>query len=348
LLNRYIYDRLGQELYGQFAASQEDGLQAIDAIAQVNNLDLSGEALWLDWLVALALHDHPQSPEKYQFGVRGLDTVAMTDVDRFQIFVEETVQQNAVDYYHLDGDDEITIEFSGSALVPLLDTVPASGQWMWVANRANQSHASLTRPVDLIGVDEATLNYQVYYDIENSYDFAYLFISVDDGLTWQPLVAENMSDPELDTSGAALADHFYTGRKQEWVAEQVDLTPYAGQEILIRFAYVTDPILTMGGVAIDNIAIPEIGFYDDVETTSAGWTGLGFERVTATIPQQWHLQLITFPSGIPQVESLPLSSEQTVSQLVDLAASNGEAILIVAASAPMTLEPAHYHLGISE
>jgi immune inhibitor A len=230
----------------------------------------------------------------------------------------------------------------------LMDSEPASGHWMWAANRANYSHATLTRPVDLTGVDEATLNYHVYYDIETGYDFAYLFVSEDDGQTWQPLVAQNMAGPEADPSESALADRFYTDRSEQWLAEQVDLTPYAGQEILIRFAYVTDPILTMGGIAIDNIAIPEIAFYDDVETTSAGWTGLGFERLTAAIPQQWHLQLITFPGGIPQVETLPLSSEQTVSHLVDLAANDGEAILIVAASAPMTLEPAHYRLGISE
>ena len=62
---------------------------------------------------------------------------------------------------------------------------------------------------------------------------------------------------------------------------------------MIRFAYVTDPILTKGGIGIDNIAIPEIGLYDDVESSLEGWTAEGFERVTATIPQQWHLILIT-------------------------------------------------------
>lgn len=348
LLNRYIYDRLGRDIYAQFGASPEYGLQAIDAIAQINNLDLTGEQLWLEWLVALALHNHRESPEMYRFGVTGLDSAAMTVVDGLPAAFAETVQQYAADYYYLDGNDDVSLNFSGSALAPVMHTVPASGQWMWAANRANYSHASLTRPVDLTGVDGATLSYQVYHDIEAGYDFAYLFISEDDGQTWQPLVAQNMAGTDEDPAESALADHFYTGRSEQWLAEQVDLTPYAGQEILIRFAYVTDPILTLGGIAIDNIAIPEIDFFDDVETLNAGWTSLGFERVTAAIPQQWHLQLITFLDGIPQVESLPLSSEQTVSRRVALLTSGGEAILIVAASAPMTLEPAYYRLDFGQ
>ncbi len=348
LLNRYIYDRLGRELYGQFGTSPEYGLKAIDAIAQANNLDLTGEQLWLEWLVALALHSHRESPEIYRFGVTGLDTATMTEVGRLPVTFEETVQQYAADYYYLDGNDVVALNFNGSALVPVMDTVPASGQWMWAANRANYSHASLTRPVDLTGVDGATLYYQVYHDIEAGYDFAYLFVSEDDGQTWQPLVTQNMAGTVADPAESALADHFYTGRSEQWLAEQVDLTPYVGQEILIRFAYVTDPIMTLGGIAIDNIAIPEIGFFDDVETLNAGWTGLGFERVTAAIPQQWHLQLITFSNGKPQVESLPLSAEQTVSSQLDLSTGGGEAILIVAASAPLTLEPAYYHLDFGE
>jgi hypothetical protein len=184
----------------------------------------------------------------------------------------------------------------------------------------------------------------VYHDIESGYDFAYVFVSEDDGLTWEPLEADNMATTEQDPSESALADRFYTDRSEEWLSEQVDLSPYAGQEILIRFTYITDPILTKSGIAVDNIAIPEIGFYDDVELTDAGWTGLGFERVTAVIPQQWHLTLITYPGGAPKVERLSLAENQRLSDQIDLDEGGGRAILIVAASAPMTLQPAHYRL----
>lgn len=53
-------------------------------------------------------------------------------------------------------------------------------------------------------------------------------------------------------------------------------------------------------VWIDNIAIPEIGFYDDVETGNAGWTANGWFIVMHTlskeIPENFDFQLIS-PSG---------------------------------------------------
>jgi hypothetical protein len=150
-----------------------------------------------------------------------------------------------------------------------------------------------------------------------------------------------------DPSDSALTDRFYTGRSEYWREEKVDLTPYAGKNIVIRLAYITDLILTKGGIAIDNLAIPEIGFYDDGETALEGWTAAGFERVPSAIPQQWHLQLITFPDGIPTIESIELTAENKASLSLPLAGNNGEAILIVAASAPMTLEQAQYRLVVS-
>jgi bacillopeptidase F (M6 metalloprotease family) len=208
----------------------------------------------------------------------------------------------------------------------------------------------LTRPVDLTGVESATLLYDVYHDIEQGYDFAYLFVSEDGGETWTALTAENMQGlaAEDDPSESALSERFYTGRSDGWRSERVDLTPYAGKEVLVRLAYLTDLILTFGGLAIDNIAIPEIDFSDDVEQPLDGWQAEGFERVTATIPQRWHLQLITFTDGLPVVEQLTLEDGHKLSRQLSLADSGGEAILIVAASAPMTLEPARYELGIGD
>jgi hypothetical protein len=113
---------------------------------------------------------------------------------------------------------------------------------------------------------------------------------------------------------------------------------------LIRFAYLTDMVLTFGGLAVDDIAIPEIGFSDDGETDVAGWTAEGFERVTGSIPQQWQLLMITFPDGRPSVERLNVAADQTLAHSLDLFDSDGEAILIVSAWAPTTLQPAGYHL----
>lgn len=347
VINRYIYNRLGQELYREFATSPLPGFQAIDEVAAQNGLELTGLSLWQDWLAALAIHTEPNAAQKYALR-DGLQTAAAELISTFPYNQITTVNQYAADYYQLVGSDSVTINFSGSNHVPLLNTLPASGEKMWVANRGNNSQARITRTFDLTAVTAATLEYDVYHDIEYSYDFAYLSLSTDGGQTWQGLTAENMQGTQTadDPSDVSYTDRFYTGRESGWLNEAVDLSPYTGQEVQIRFEYVTDPILTFGGLAIDNIAIPEIGFYDDAETNQ-GWTAEGFVNATRYIPQQWHLQLIRFEKDAPIVASLTLSEDNSLSIDVPLSQNGGgPPILIIAASAPMTLNPAYYQLEV--
>ena len=47
------------------------------------------------------------------------------------------------------------------------------------------------------------------------------------------------------------------GKVAQWVSEQIDLSPFAGKQILLRFEYVTDGALNKPGFLLDNIAIPD-------------------------------------------------------------------------------------------
>lgn len=349
VLNRYIYDRLGPDLYRQFATHPADGLQAVTAVAEENGLDLDGESLWLDWLAALAIHRHPQSLEIYRIGDGSLQTATMSNISGPEM-LEATVHQYGADYYLLEGNGPTTVAFEGGSHTPLLDVPASSGQQYWYAQRVNYSHMQLERSVDLSGVSVATLNYDVYHDIEVGYDFAYVSISEDGGETWQGLEAAAMQGLEEghDPGDAAYTDRFYTGKSNGWKTEQIDLTPYVGREVRLRFSYVTDPILTFGGLALDNINIPEIGFFDDAEQDVDGWQAQGFTRATAALPQSWHLQLITFGGGAPEVTTLEPGADMTLMHTLDLGQSEGRAILIVAATAPMTLEVAEYRLEVRD
>jgi immune inhibitor A len=349
LLSRYIFDRLGSELYLQLSSTPETGLGAIDTIAKENDLEISGIDIWLDWLAALAIHDRDNLPDRYAIELDGLDVVAMTGLNDLPVKMEETVSQFAADYYLIEGGQNLAISFEGNSFVPVIGQPAASGDQMWLSDRANFRHMQLTRSFDLRDVESAALEYSVYHDIEAGYDFAYLFVSEDGGQNWLPLLAENMKglDPEDDPSNSALTDRFYSDQSDGWLEERVDLTPYAGQVIQVKIAYITDLIYTKGGIAFDNISVPEIGFYDDGESLAEGWETQGFERVTASIPQSWHLQLITFPDGNPVVQHLDLSPENTLELKIPASETPGDAILIVSATAPKTLLPAHYKLALS-
>lgn len=348
LLSRYVFDQLGEDLYREIAMSPLPGLLAVEQVARANGRDLTADDIWFDWQTALALIGAPGTPPEYRFESTGMPRAAATAVNSSLAGFETTVQQYAADYYDLPEDQAVTVSFTGSTQAPLIGTIPASGASFWYAQRANGSNPRLTRTVDLRDVSSATLNYSVFSDIEEGYDFGYVAVSTDGGQVWQPLTAANMQglEPTHNPAGSAFTERFYTGRGDAWVSETVDLTPFAGQEILLRFEYVTDAILTYGGFAIDDISIPEIGFYDDAESLDAGWQAEGFTRATAYLPQNWHLRLITFENGVPVVQDVALSEDQTAVFDVPAGDGSGRAMLIVAASAPLTLEPAHYGLDI--
>lgn len=346
LLNRFLYDQLGPDLYREFATSPLPGFHAVDAVAAANRLERDGQSLWLDYLVALAIHNVPQADARYKFQSDGLETAAMTAVNNLPASYEETVAQFAADYYELPP-GIAAIDFSGSPSVALLGVDPPAGERYWFAQRANYSNPRLTYALDLRDLDSATLSYDVFSDIEQGYDFAYVSVSVDDGLTWLPLEAGNMQGaaPEDNPAGSAFTDHFYTGRRLAWVTDTVDLSPYAGRAIVLRFEYVTDPILTYGGFALDNIAIPELDFFDGAEEAQGQATAEGFIRATADIPQAWHLQHITLDDGVPEVNFLSVDDQGKMR--LDLGNESGErSIIIVAAAAPTTLERAAYQLRL--
>jgi len=47
------------------------------------------------------------------------------------------------------------------------------------------------------------------------------------------------------------------------VREKIDLTPYAGRPIVVRFEMVTDDAVNLPGLCIDDMRVPELGFSDD-------------------------------------------------------------------------------------
>lgn len=78
-----------------------------------------------------------------------------------------------------------------------------------------------------------------------------------------------------------------------WQTQTIDLTPYAGQEIQLRFEYVSMPLVEDRGFGVDNIAVPEIDFLDRADGDVEGWTFAGWSAVNNLVPQQLLVQSIT-------------------------------------------------------
>src|SRR5581483_4031092 len=192
-----------------------------------------------------------------------------------------------------------TIRFRGVPTVQLIGADPHDGPYEWWSNRGDSIDSRLTRSVDLRSVSKATLRFWIWYDVEQDFDYGYVEVSEDGGRTWQTLSTADTTDS--NPNGQNYGNGFTGtsgGADATWVQETVDLSRYAGRQILLRFEYVTDDSFNSDGIAIDDVEIPEIGFKDSA-TSDDGWQADGFTRIDNRWPETYLVEVISPEGAVP-------------------------------------------------
>ncbi len=255
-----------------------------------------------------------------------------------------TVRQYAARYVALPRAAQ-TIRFSGTTSTKLLPTDPRSGRAMWWSDRADGLDSTLTRTVDLRSAKSPTLSFWTWYRIERDYDYAYVAVSTDGGGRWEPLAAPGTTTD--DPNGANLGNGFTGssggGDTPQWVREEVDLSKYAGKQVLLRFEYVTDQALNLEGFAVDDIEIPGV-FADDAET-DGGWRAAGFVRSTNAVAQRFVVQLLRFEPGGATVLRRVVDGG-TLQLDVDTTGDRRSPLLAVTGFAARTTERAAFEVAV--
>ena len=356
LFATYLLDRFGETLTQAVVTHPANGIASVDAVLAANDTGLAFTDVFADWVVAAYLDD-PELADGH-FGYEMIDPpqpVLDQEHLRFPIERAAQVSQYGVDYVYVEGGADLTLDFYGETRARLLDTQPHSGDYFWYANRGDDSDMRLTQAFDLSEMTQATLSFWTWYDIEADWDYGYVTVSNDDGATWQILrgPATTDSNPNGNSYGWG-----YTGRSDDgpaWSQQQIDLSPYAGQQLLIRFEHVTDDALNFPGWVIDDVALTASGpdgagldYRDDTENGDGGWQAEGFVRINNFVPQRYLLQLITFGSeGETTVERLPLRDDQSARWQLPLAEAD-HAVLLVSGMAPVTTELADYYYVLQD
>lgn len=185
----------------------------------------------------------------------------------------EKLQLGWLDYQiAAPGDSTATLAPEEALIIDVADrpvvtdyATPAGGHAWWTGN-ANDLNSTLTRTVDLSGLKSATLKAKAWYDIEAGYDYLYFDYSTDDGATWT-----SVGTP-LDGSS-----------KDHWKGLSYTI-PGGDAATLIRFRYVSDGGVNMGGALIDDITVKSGGTTlfgpDDVEAGANGWTPDGGFKIS--------------------------------------------------------------------
>ncbi len=358
LFMRYIYAQYAGEAQLQPLVRSNAGhnLQSfVELAAQTRPEIVNFSQIVADWAVANLIDDPDVADGRYTYATGHElpdllpERVTPQVLDAGERYRSE-VAQYGVDYLALPAGSEIRFEGATSAV---LGAEMPQGRFAWWGGRSDDSLATLTRAVDLRGLDRATLEFETWYEIENDYDYAFVTVSTDGGRTWESLPGQLTTtyDPQgvnyghgitgISGQGDAQLDEGLRGR---WVEERIDLSPYAGQEILLRFWQINDQGFNAPGIMLDNLRIPELGFSDDVESDTNGWEAEGFVRVDGDLPQFWELRLIrTAENGQITVETLAVDSEgKTTARL----APDEEGVLVVIAATPHTTERAPYGVTV--
>ena len=355
----YFYERYGEAATTTLVRDPANGLVSIEDTldtlgatdpttgAPVTLVDLFG-----DWLVANLLQDPTVGDGRYAYAnpdMAGLPKAAITATASTNgVPLALAAPQWGPNYIQVPGGanpQTVRVTFKGAGTVSIAPADAHSGQFMWWSNRSDESDTRLTHAFDLTGVSSATLNFWTWYYIENLWDYAYVTVSTDGGTTWTALATPRTTTDDPHGNGYGPG---YTGQSNGWVQESVDLTPYAGQNILVRFEYITDDAVTQPGMLIDDVSVPEIGYVDDFENGDGGWTNEGWLLTNNVLPQHFLVQWVQPGNTAAPVTRLlgPDDAPQGEWE-IPLGGAQGDAVIVVSGLAPVTTESAPYTLTIA-
>jgi len=304
------------------------------------------EELFLDFVAANAfIGSTAEARYSYPNGLAARTPAGAADQDRVTLgnTLSSTTHEYAARYVELPR-AVMKVHFEGARQTKLLPTDPHSGRAMWWSDRADDLNSTLTRTMDLRGATAPKLSYWTWYEIEKDYDYAYVVVSTDGGARWTTLATPNTTrdDPNGSNLGNGYTDNS-GGRIPTWIQQEVDLSPYAGKEIQLRFEYVTDAALNLHGMAIDDIAITGV-LNDDAESDN-GWKADGFVRSTNLVAQRFVVQLLRFTGSGTLVERRSVDSG-TLDFDVDTSADRRPPLLAVTGFAVRTTQPVPFSVSV--
>jgi hypothetical protein len=127
---------------------------------------------------------------------------------------------------------------------------------------------------------------KVWYDIEVDWDYAYVEVSSDGGLTWATLPGDITTN--TNPNGANHGNGI-TGSSGGWVDASFSLAAYDGEDIILRINYITDSAITNEGLYVD---IPgPVATSDNERVVVTGYTGGTSIIVAPNMPGDYTYQV---------------------------------------------------------
>ncbi len=351
----YFLDRMGKEVTQQLVQHPENGLASIDLLMEeINALDpLSGQLitaddLVLDWVLTNYLLDSEVMDGRFVYS-NYPEAPAVFETESFYGCQPgnqpRTVNQYGADYIRLACSGTHTLVFEGAQKSTLLPEPAYSGDFSFWSSKGDESDMTLTRQFDFSEASgPLTFSYWTWYDIETDYDYAYLMASTD-GETWEILHTPSGTSDNPTGTNYGWGYNGLSGGDLQWIREEVDLSRFAGQRVWLRFEYITDAAVNGEGLLLDDLSIPEIGYFSDFEDDDGGWEGNGFVRVSNFLPQTFRLALVIDEKNQRRVEYLALPEENYLEIPFEIGGDVEEVTLVVIGTTRYTRQLASYQIN---
>jgi hypothetical protein len=154
-------------------------------------------------------------------------------------------------------------------------SVSVAGDAVLSAGAVDNADRSIIRSVTVPASGDRTVTFDTRYGLEAGWDFSFVQVSTDDGLSWTSLANGSTTDEHDPAADPAIVSQLpgFNG-DADWHAESFDLSAYSGRTVLLRFRLMTD------GATLGNGGPIEAGWLvDDVKVggvlvsdgTLAGW-----------------------------------------------------------------------------
>ena len=125
----------------------------------------------------------------------------------------------------------------------------------------NYSFIQTVEPIDLGDALAATVQFQAKWELEPRFDYVSFLISTD-RINYTPICGNYTVVDRYDEPG-------YNGFQRDWIFENIDLSPYLGQEVSFRFQMKSDDYLTEDGFYFDDFSVQVIREEALTSTTTA-------------------------------------------------------------------------------
>lgn len=304
------------------------------------------------WYVANFVQDSHLGKGDYGYPDQSLSGVRpQPGPQTYPALLKDTTVQNAATYYDLRPDGkkgQLVVHFNGTPVVRMIGNEPIGQPTEWWSNRYDNLDSTLTRSFDLSSLAgrSATLTFSTWFDLERGIDFAFAEVSTD-GKRWITLKGQHTVTGGFVNPGSGFTGESGGGTQPVWVQERMDLSPYVGKHIQVRFEEVTDVSVNLQGFALDQIRIPELG-YQESQTDGQDWISNGFVRSDNLLPEHYAVQALIYQGQQLSVRSMAIDLAKGQGRLTvdSFGKQVNRVVLVVSAEAVETTQRTSFQLDL--